>query len=97
MGLSRLAQAMARDNALSPTVLNPNAPHVLPATPASVDSPGVMPDWASAMLIMNGCTAQWALNYWRVVNRWNAVAHVSRFNNFDEWQAVLKDLADRKG
>lgn len=97
MSRSRLAQKMANDAALSSLAINPNQPNVLPATPASVDSPGVMTDWAEALLIMAGCKAKYVINYWRVENRWGMVAHVSRFNDVAEWQRVLKDLAERKG
>ena len=96
MGLSKLAQAMANDGALSPTARNPNAPHILSATPASGGNEGDLPDWADALLIMNGCSAKYVINYWRVENKWGAVAHVSRFNNYDEWATSIKHLVEKK-
>ena len=92
-----LAQIMAGDAALVSPGMNWDAPVVLPATPASVDAFAQPPlhEGITALLIMNGCTAKWAVNFWLVTNRAGARAHVSGRGDFEEWLAATKDLANR--
>ena len=92
-----LAQIMAGDDALVSPGMNWNAPVVLPATPASVDKFAApeLHEGITALMIMNGCQAKWAVNFWRVSNRAGALTHVSGKNDFDEWNDAIKSLASR--
>jgi len=48
----------------------PGYKQVLAAPPVSTGSPApVLSDDVQALLIMNGCCAQWVINYWRITRR----------------------------
>lgn len=92
-----LAQMMAGDDALVTPGLNWNAPTMLPATPASQDEFAQPPlhEGLVALMIIHGLSAKWAVNFWLVTNKAGARAHVSRREDWDEWQAAVKSLAER--
>ena len=93
--LARLTQVMAGDTALTSPNVNWNAPTIQPATPASRDvAAPVLHEGIEALMIMEGLTAKWCINYWRVTNKRGAVTHVSGRNDWDEWQSAIKDLAN---
>jgi len=94
-----LAAMMAGDESLVTPGTNWNALTVLPATPASTDKFAQPPlhEGITALLIMNGCTAKWAVNFWLVTNKTGQRAHVSRREDWDEWQDAVKTLASPTG
>lgn len=92
MASKKLLAAMARDTALSETAMQPDANHIEQNGPTGTE--GALPEWASAMLIMNGCRAKWAVNYW-VISKGSVESGISGRNNFDEWVSVINDVVAR--
>ncbi len=92
--LSKLVATMESDTALTNVVRNPNAPTVLPATPASTGqfAQPQLHEELEALMIMEGLTGRWCVNYWRLENKYGAIAHVSGKNDWDEWQNAIEHL-----
>jgi hypothetical protein len=94
---SKLTKAMAGDQALVTPGVNWDAPTVLPATPASVgpyEQP-MLDESITALLIMSGCSAMWAINFWVVTDKKGNRVHLAKHQTFDEWHAALKYLAEK--
>lgn len=91
-----LKETMAEDHALVTANQNWDAPVVLEPSPASRGtSVPVLPEWATAMMIMHGIKARWVINYWLVSNKYGAESGVSSRDNYDEWESVIKNMASR--
>lgn len=90
-----LSEIMAGDGSLTTGNQNWDAPVVLEPTPASrgTNIP-VLPEWATALMIMHGVKAKWVINYWKV-SKGNVESGVSARDNYDEWAAVIKEMVGR--